>query len=73
MSKHHDKLLTIGPRDMSYAEQQAIVEALSHLPSTYSEEARRVLGNPLGYAEGRPMTQPEIVASLMAAGKSTDQ
>jgi hypothetical protein len=59
--------------NMARDQQQAIMEALSRQPTAYNEEARRVLGSPLGYVEGRALTQPKIVASIMTAGSLQDQ
>jgi hypothetical protein len=67
MTKSRNQQTKNRLEQMSQTDQKAIVEALSRPHGAYNEEARRVLGNPLGYVEGRPMTQPEIVACMMAA------
>lgn len=65
MSKHLNKHAKQAATDMSNEEKQAIIAALSSSSGAYNEEARRVLGNPLGFVEGRPLSQPEIIASIM--------
>jgi hypothetical protein len=68
MTKHDDENAEGRRRDMGRTQQQAIMEALSHPPIAYNEEARRILGSPLGCVAGKTMTQPEIVTSIMTTG-----
>lgn len=55
------------PNSISQADKRAISELLGQPPGAYNEEARHVLGDPLGFVEGRPISQSEIVSSMTLA------
>lgn len=66
MTKYSNQKAKDRQLEMDENQKRAITAALSRQSTAYDEEARRVLGSPLAYVEGRGVSEPELVTSILS-------